>query len=83
MLFRNSDNSRTRNNLKSSGFKNVSRNNFYDQKNVNGNFKNYNDRFSFGSGHPQAPPQLRTCFKCGKLGQLANVCRSMPSNMVG
>ena len=57
MPFRNSDNSRTRNNFDSSGFKNVSRNNFYDQKNVDGNFKNYNARFSLGSGQPQAPPQ--------------------------
>ena len=83
MLFRNSDNSHARNNLESSGFKNISRNNFYDQKNVNGNFKNYNARFSFGSGRPQAPPQSRTCYKCRKLGHLAKVCRAMLSNMVG
>ena len=83
MPFQNSDNSRTRNNFDSAVSENVSRNNFYDQKNVNDNFKNYNARFSFGSGHPQAPLQPLTCFKCGKLGHMANVCRSLPSNMVG
>ena len=82
MPFRNSDNSRTHNNFKSSGSKNFSRNNFYDQTNVNEIFKNYNACCSYGSGQPQAPPQQQTCCKCGQLGHLANVCRSMPANMV-
>ena len=56
---------------------------FIAKKNFNENFKNYNARSSFGSGQPQALPQTRTCFKCGKLGHLANACLSEPLNMAG
>ena len=83
MPFRNSNNSRTRNNFESSGSNNFYRNNLYNQKNFNENLKHYNARISFGSGQPQAPPQPQACFKCGKLGHLANVCRSEPLNMAG
>ena len=77
MPFRNPDYSQTRNDFESPGSRNLSNNNFYSQKNFNGNFKNYNARSSYGSGQPQAPPQPRTCFKCGKLNHLANACRPM------
>ena len=83
MQFRNSNNSRTRNNFESSGSNDLNRNNFYNQKNFNKTFINYNSRINFGCGQPQAAPQLRTCFKCGTLGHLANACWSEPLNMAG
>ena len=83
MLFRNSNNWRTRNNFESSGSNNFNRNNFYNQKNINENFNNYNARIDFGSGQAQAHLQPQTCFKCGKLGHLANACWSEPLNMAG
>ena len=79
MVFRNLNNSRTRNN--NYRLNNFNRNHFYNQKNFNGNFKNYNVCISFASGQPQAPPQPQTCFKWKKLGHLANACRSEPLNM--
>ena len=83
MPFHNSNYSRIRNNFESPGSTNFNRNNFYSKKKFNENFKNYIACSGFGSWQPQTPPQRRTCYKCGKLGHLANKCRSMPPNMVG